>query len=156
METLELSLGGTTNLAALAGVPQLRALDLTMIRGLADCDVLGELRNIEYIGLRSLKHITRLPSLRAAARLTHVSIDQLRALTDTQAIADAPQLTSLSAVDMSPLQPSLFKTLVGHPTLRYVLGGFGSHKKNAQFAEMFAYLGTREREPHIDWFGRSS
>ena len=142
--------------AALARVPRLRALELTMIRGLSDCAVLGALPNLEHLTLSTLKHVTRLPSLRAAVRLTHVSLDQMRGLTDMQAIADAPNLTTFSAVDMTSLEPRLFAPLVGHPTLRYVHAGFGSMKKNAEFAEMFAYLGTPKRESHVDWFGRYS
>ncbi|HEY1680013.1 MAG TPA: hypothetical protein VGF98_00025 [Candidatus Tumulicola sp.] len=131
LRTLELVLGGTVRLQGLCKLSKLRHLELTMIRKLDDVNVIGELRNVETLHLQGLRNVTELPSLRNLTRLRSVYLETMKGLQHIRGVAEAPSLQKLILIDMTKVDPTSLRCLVGHPTLREFRGGLGSIKRNA-------------------------
>jgi len=156
LRTLTLALGGTTALDELANVKALTSLELTMIRGLRDLSVVAEIRSLERLSLRVLKHVTALPSLRPLTRLHEVALDQMRALRDLGTVAAAPALRRFSAIDMQGVPPETFAPLVAHPSLESVWIGLGSERANRVIRAMFPHLSKPAAPgPPRDWLRRT-
>ena len=128
---LRVVLGGTHRLEALAKLARLEYLDLTRIRGVVDVEPVSALRNLQNLVLRELAQVRALPDLRGNARLRRLYVWQLKNLTDVHALRAAPALEEYIHTHARTLQPEDFAFLAGHPTLRRLLVGFGSKKKNA-------------------------
>lgn len=136
LQHLEIKLGGTTNLKALASVETLRYLELWLIRGLADLSVLENMSSLEFLFLQALKNVETLPSLRDLRNLRGVRLETMKGLRDLQSVADAPALEGLAVFDMPKLTIGDFQCFVGHPTLRNFSAGLGSFKRNAVIKEL--------------------
>lgn len=130
LTTLRLLLGGTNDLRELPSLPALVELELWRIRGLREVGILGSLSGLRRLDLQSMSGITELPSLRNASSLRRLALDTMRGITDLRPVADAPALEELLLIAMSQLTPESLAPLVGHPTLRRGIWGFGSTRKN--------------------------
>lgn len=128
LRLLDLFLGGTTNLGALAKVPAVEYLQLSMVRGLADVSIVASMPELRYLFLDCLKHVTELPDLSQSEKLRGVALWQMKGLTDLAPVADAPHLEQLSLQQMNHLQPSAVTPFVGHPTLREATLDVGATK----------------------------
>jgi internalin A len=134
--SLDLKLGGTTDLSLLPNIGQLRYLELWLIRGLADLQAIADIATLQYLFLQALKHVTQLPSLAALHRLRRVHLETMKGLTDLTPVADAPSLKELLVLDLPQLQPDAFRPFIGHPRLKRVTAGLGSMRKNASVAQL--------------------
>jgi hypothetical protein len=142
LEWLMLSLGGTTALDELANVKTLSFVELVMVHGLRDVSVLAQIRELRHLSLRTLKHVSELPSFRASEQLRIVWLDQMRALTDFNPIADAPGLCEFAAIEMRHLSPAVFAPFVNHPRLESMFAGLSPARANDALHAMF---------PNIHW-----
>lgn len=131
LKSVEILLGGITNLGALRHLPQLRHLELTWIRGLEDLSIIGELRSLESLHLRALRNVKELPSFRNLKLLRVVCLETMKGLCDLRSIADAPALEKLTLCNLTKLDPRSLRCFLGHPTLREFEVGLGSFKRNA-------------------------
>jgi hypothetical protein len=130
LRALTLKLGGTKNLTALRGLPDLRYLEVWMVRGLADLSVLADMKSLTHLFLQSLTQVKELPSLSQLKSLRWVTVEALKNLTDLNGIAQAPNLEELSLWDMGHLRLPNLEPFVGHKTLRAAGMGLGSLKRN--------------------------
>jgi internalin A len=130
LRSLEIKLGGTKNLAMLPETGKLRYLHLCMIRGLCDVSPVARLPDLRFLFLEALKNVTALPSFARLRALRRVQLVAMKGIQDLQAVAKAPGLEDLVAADMRHLKPEAFRPFMEHPTLKRVLAGLGSDRKN--------------------------
>jgi internalin A len=130
LRTLYIGLGGSADLSLLPRLTTLEELELWRIRGLRDLEVLRFLPGLRSLRLQSMSAITALPTLRNAASLRFLALDTMRGITNLAPIAEAPALEELLLVAMPQLEPESLEPLIGHPTLRRGVWGFGSTRKN--------------------------
>lgn len=146
---LDHHLGGTAELGQLPQLGSLVELELWRIRGLRDISVLGAMPALERLSLQSMSAITALPSLRGATSLRWLALETMKGITDLSPIADAPALEEILLIAMPQLGPESLRPLVGHPTLRRGIWGFGSLRKNAAAYDVLP-LGAPPYG-HADW-----
>ena len=130
LRDLWIGLGGTSDLGLLPELANLEELELWRIRGLRDVSVVGAMPNLRSLMLQSMSAITDLPSLRAATALRRVALDTMKGITDLSPLAEAPNLEELLLIAMPHLDAESLRPLIGHPTLRRGVWGFGSTRKN--------------------------
>jgi hypothetical protein len=134
--SLDIKLGGTKDLRLLPKIGDLKYLELWMIKGLQDVNVIAEITTLQNLFLQSLKNVMALPSFRSLCSLRRVTLDTMKAITDLAPIADAPALEELLVVGANQLQPDDFKPFVGHATLKSATIGLGSIRRNEQAQEL--------------------
>jgi hypothetical protein len=136
LRSLWMGLGSTADLGLLPELAPLNELELWRIRGLSDVSVLGELPSLRTLRLQSMSAVTSLPSLARMAELRVLALDAMKGISDLTPVAEAPALEELLLVDMPQLGPHSLRPLVGHPTLRRGIWGFGSVRRNAAAYEL--------------------
>jgi len=145
LRSLDIKLGGMTDLSALEGKASLRALALWQIRGLSDLGVVSSLTGLQHLNLQSLPHVKALPSLRALSKLRRVYLENMRGLESLDALAEAPALAEVIHVS-SGLTPEDHAVLFRNPALQRISAGFGSTRKNQVFAAMLRERGLGKAE----------
>ncbi len=131
--SVDLKLGRTTNLAALAKVPNLKYLELWQIMKLDDLSVISELKSLQNLFLESLKRVTQMPKLNNLTSLRRVMLQNMSGMTDFTSLADAPSLEEFLLTDGKPAQADLLNPLFSNPNLKKASAYFGSDKRNHQF-----------------------
>jgi len=129
LRSLDLKLGGTTDLGLLPSIGQLDRLELWQIRGLTDISPIGDTVTLEELFLQSLPQVRRLPDLSRMANLRRVTLHTMKGIRDLTPLTAAPTLEQLLLVAMPQLRPESLRPLVGHPTLRRGLWNIGSLRK---------------------------
>jgi hypothetical protein len=137
LRRLQLFLGGTGNLAALARLPALYELSLMRITKLSDLAILADLPALTTLRLDWMRNVTSLPNLGGLIQLEDVTLDTMKGLTDLSPIAAAPALRRLAIADMPQLTAESFRCLLGHPRLAELSVGTGRSRVSAQVREMF-------------------
>ena len=146
LRDLEITLGGTRDLALLPEIGRLRRLDLYRVRKLSDLGFVSRLSELQWLGLQALGNVGALPSLAPLRRLRRVALETMKGITDFRPIAAAPALEELSLIDMKHLQSEHLRPLVGHPNLKAAVIGLGSFKRNAAGADLLG-VSDRLRDP---------
>ena len=146
MWSLDIKLGGTKNLAAIEGMTQLKYLELWQIMGFSDISLVSTLTGLQYLFLQSLSKVTSLPEFRNLAKLRRISLETMKGLKDVSTLRDAPVLTDYLHVAANNLQPDDYKPLLENKSVKNVLIGFGSDKKNNAFRAMMAEYGKARYE----------
>lgn len=144
--SLDLKLGGTTNLGLVAEIGSLKYLELWMIRGFDDLSPVSGLTNLRFLFLQALRRVTALPDLSQCTRLRRIHIQTLKGLNDLTPLTEAPALEQLVLTDMRHLRPEDLEPLKGHQTLRSITVGLGSIKRNEAAGDMLG-LPTVQRPP---------
>lgn len=67
----------------------------------------------------------------------------MKGLNDVSAIASAPALEEFIHVSAQNVAPEKYAGLLQMPTMKSLLIGFGSHKKNRDFEEMAIKFGKK-------------
>lgn len=143
LRKLQLFLGGTRNLAALAQLPALEDLWLMRITRLADLGVLANIAGLKTLRLDWMHNVTSLPSLHRNERLEDVTIETMKGLADLSPIAAAPALRRLVVAEMPQLTGESFRCFIGHPRLEELWADTGRLKLNAQVREMLPLVARR-------------
>lgn len=130
LESLDLKLGGASDLSALPQVGRLRRFEAWLVRGLSDLTPIARVRTLRTLFLQALKGVSELPGFSALTELARVHLETMKSLTDLAPLASAPSLEQLLLIDMRHLSPDSLRPLVGHPKLRGVTIGLGSKRKN--------------------------
>ena len=138
---LEVKLGGIRDFSTLAGKTGLRYLELWQIRGLRDLGFVSTLTGLQYLFLQSLRNVIAIPDFSQLGKLRRLYLENMKALTDVSALLSAPVLTEFIHVSAQNMQPEQYADLAKIPTLKRVLVGFGSRKKNQELAMMMQKAG---------------
>jgi hypothetical protein len=134
--SLDIKLGGTSNLRLLPEIGRLRYLELWQILGLADLDVLAEVTTLQSLNLQAIKQVKRLASFEPLKRLRRVYLEKMSGISDLSPLAAAPALEELAVYDMKHLQPADFQCFVGHRRLKGATIELGSVRKNREIAAL--------------------
>jgi hypothetical protein len=131
--SVDIKLGGTRDLSAIACKESIKYLELWQIRGLADLSVISSLTGLQYLFLQSLRNVTRIPDLSKLSKLRRLYLENMKGLKDVSAIRHAPTLEEFVHISAQNIPPEMYNDLMLMPTLNYLHVGFGSRKKNDEF-----------------------
>ena len=146
--SLDIKLGGTSDLALLGDIGQIRYLELWRIRGLTDLSPIGRMRHLRYLYLQALGRAETLPALSRAHSLRRVHLESMTGLHDLGPLATAPALRQVLLIDMPHLKVESLAPLKTMPQLEAVALGLGSFRRND---EARAFLGLPDVETLYDW-----
>ena len=130
LRRFEGGLGTIRNLDPLPSIGELESIELYRLRGSHDLTSLGEIPRLVRLHLASTRSITSLPSLERCDSLRWLVLDTMTGITDLRPVAAAPNLEVLLLIGMRQLDAESLRPLVGHPTLRAGIWGFGSDRRN--------------------------
>lgn len=142
--SLDIKLGGIRSFRGIEG-KAIKYLELWQIRGLQNADIIAALPGLQNLMLQSLPHVHALPSLTRASGLRRIIFDNLKGLEDFSALRDAPALEQFRLIDGKRQQPEQLLPALTNPSVWGVSAGFGSARKNAEFARL------RESHGKHDW-----
>jgi hypothetical protein len=144
--SLDIKLGGISNLSAIEGMGGIKYLELWNIRGLRDIGVISHLPGLQNLFLQSLPLITAIPALRESRQLRRVLLQNLKGLADLSELQWAPALEEFVLLQGGSLQVDDLNPLLSNPSLRRAVAYFGSVKKNERFAQLLAERGIGKYE----------
>lgn len=147
LRTLSITLGGASDLLAIALCPGLKKLNLCWIRGLKDISFVSRCLQLESLVLDRLKQVTTLPSLEPLSMLRSVVLNSMRGLCNAGGL-ESGTFESLAWFDAKELEPEDFGRVLSKKSLKRVSVYFGSTKKNRRFDEMAKDRGLKEAP---DW-----
>jgi hypothetical protein len=131
--SLDIKLGGTKDLAAIHGKQSIKYLELWLIRGLSEVEVLSSLSGLQYVFLQSLKNVRCIPDLSRLYYLRKIFMEDMKGLKDVSGIRSAPVLEELVHTTARNMEPNDYKDILAMPTLKKALVRFGSQRKNQAF-----------------------
>jgi hypothetical protein len=142
--SLDIKLGGTTNLELLPKIGRLRYLELWQIRGLSDLGPVAKVRTLQFLFLQALRNVTELPSFARLKKLRRLNLETMKGLSDLSPAAKAPALEDLVVRDMRQLEPEDFRPFLKCRKLRKATFEIGSDRKTNGAREL---LGL----PEVEW-----
>jgi hypothetical protein len=142
--SLDIKLGGITNLSALEGMDGIKYLELWQVKGLFDISVIGTMSGLQYIFLQALRNIRCIPNLAKLTSLRRLYLENMKGLDDVSALGTAPILEEFVHVLAQNMEPEQYAQLLKIRTLRRVMLRFGSGKKNRVAQELLAERGIDE------------
>lgn len=145
--SLDMKLGGTTNLSGIAGKESIKYLELWQIKGLSHIDVVSSLRGLQYLFLQSLRRVESIPELSQLGELRRIYLENMKGLRDLKGVASAPNLQEFSFVSALNMKPFDFAELLKMPTLQRLWVGLGSEAKNRAIREMIVKSGKTYDAP---------
>jgi hypothetical protein len=107
LRALEMRFGATPALHGIGEVGELRYLELSKMFGFDDLTPLEELESLEFLCLRSLPRVTRLPNLDLLPKLRKLDLEDVPGLTPVELIRWSAQLQIDSNWDRPVLPPDL-------------------------------------------------
>ena len=134
--SLDIKLGGTTNLSELAYMSRVKYLELWQIKGLADLSPIAEMVGLQYLFLQALRKVERLPDLSRLTALRRIDLENMKGLTDLTTLVTAPALEELIYVSAQGRESKQFAELLAKGTLKRMLVGFGNDRKNSELDAM--------------------
>ena len=136
LTSLGIYLGGTSNLAGLPNIGQIRRLDLVQIRGVTDLSPIADMPFLEYLLLECLNRVEGLPSLKRLKNLKRVELTNVKGVTDLSPLLEAEHLEELAVYEARHLKPEAFECLKGHPSLKRFSCNLGSHRADLNVINM--------------------
>lgn len=140
LRSLDLKLGGTSDLRLLPQIGRLEHVELWMVKGLDDLGPIGELPHLRYLFLQALRQVTALPDFSGTPALKRLHIETMKGVRDLSPISQATALQDLLLADMRHLAVGDLACLVDHPSLSAVTVGLGSRKKNDAAKDLLGRL----------------
>jgi hypothetical protein len=134
--SLRMHLGGTRNLRPIESLGNLRHLELALIRGLSDLNVIAECTQLQWLHLESLRQVIALPDLSRLTALRQVVLQNMKGLTDLACLCTAPALEDLHVYESSHLRPEQLICLRTHPSLKRLSPSLGTDRKNDAVVEL--------------------
>ncbi len=141
---LVIELGGIRDLSAIQGKKNIKYLELRQIRGLRDISVISSLSNLQSLFLHSLRNVIEIPDLSRLTRLRRLCLENMKALTSVGAILRSPSLREFIHVSARNMKPEQYVDLPRIKTLKEVLVGFGSRRKNQEFEKLMRLSGIEQ------------
>jgi hypothetical protein len=142
---LDIKLGGIRSFVGIEGKESLKYLELWQIRELHTADVVAVLPGLQNLFLQSLPHIESLPILKDSKRIRRIVLQNLKGLRDFSALEWVPALEEFALIEGNKQAPEQLLPVLRNPTVRRVVGGFGSDRKNLAFGRL------REEYGKVEW-----
>ncbi len=150
--SVEIKLGGIKDFSALTEMTGIKYLELWQVRKLSDIDFISKLTDLQYLFLQSLPNIEKVPDLTANEKLRRIYFENLKGLKNVDSLENVKNLEEFAYVDCSNFQPEDLIPVLKNKTLKSVLAGFGSDKRNKKFEEyMNEYGKTRYKYIEFDY-----
>ena len=141
--SLDIKLGGIEDFSSIAGKQSINYLELWQIRGLSDISFVSLLTGLQFLFLQSLRNVRKIPDLSRLSKLRRLYLDNMKGLNDVSAIASAPALEEFIHVSAQNVAPEKYAGLLQMPTMKSLLIGFGSGKKNRDFKRLAINSGKK-------------
>ncbi|HEX3599137.1 MAG TPA: hypothetical protein VHU84_03285 [Lacipirellulaceae bacterium] len=147
--SIDIKLGGTADLSALADMNHVKYLELWQIRGLKDISFISQMRGLQYLFLQSLPNVREMPDVSQLTSLRKIYLDSMSGVTDLSPLSAAPALEEFIHVSALGMKPEDYIPLQKVKSLKHASVGFGSEKKNAALRELMSQMGvdTYTRHP---------
>ena len=142
--SLDIKLGGTNNLVALAGMNGIKYLELWQIKGLCDLSFISKMLGLQYLFLQALPHITSLPRMSDLKALRRVSLINMKGLKDLSPLLDLSAIEEFIHSDARGMEPEQYADLLNKSTIKKVSVKMGSTRKNEVFSKMAARACKKE------------
>ena len=144
--SLDIKLGGCKDLSGLAGMNQIKYLELWQIKGLSDINVVSTLTGLQFLFLQSLANVVKLPDLSQLSHLKRLFCDHLNPSLDLSPLSAAPALEELFYATKGGLPPESYEWIAKLPCIRRATIALGSYKRNCQVKELFDTCGVAAYE----------
>lgn len=144
---LDIKLGGTRDLTHLPEIGRLKYLELWRIRGLSDLRPIGGVTSLRSLFLENLKHVAHLPPLKDLKVLKRIDLWSMKGLHDLKPLLEAPALEELSVLGATNLEPSDFRFLRTHRTLKRASITMDSFRRNAEVETLLGFPPVKECKP---------
>lgn len=142
--SLDIKLGGISDLSGIEDKSSIKYLELWQIRDLSDLGVVSSLSGLQFLFLQSLRHVRRIPDLTRLPHLRRVWLENLKELEDLSVVAGAPGLEEFVHTSAQNFQPAQYEVLLRHPRLRRMFVGFGSDRKNRALEKQMSEAGIQK------------
>jgi hypothetical protein len=135
LRRLRIALCRLEDLSPVAALPDLRYLELWMLKGLGNLDALTRCRALVSLHLDSLPAITRLPDLSGLTRLAMVTLNSMNGLVDFSGLArcEALEVVAFTPSKKPAARPRDLADVLSAPALRQARIGFGHAGLNREF-----------------------
>jgi len=139
LEMLWVRFGSVPDIAPVAELPKLKALELMRIRKLGDLSPLSAVKTLQYLALGDMKQVEAMPDCSQLKALRRVYLDTMNGITDLSGLTTAPNLEDLIVVN-SKIESAVFNPVIAYPKLKRVTVGLASR---TAMADVDAKLGKR-------------
>jgi hypothetical protein len=146
--SLDIKLGGIRNLSALAGLSQIKYLELWQVKGLSDLTPISSMFGLQYLFLQSLRNVTCIPNLSRLTHLRRVYLENMKGLTDVAPVASAPALEEFVHASAIGMEPRGYEAILTLKSMKEAVVWFGSDLKNNAFRQLAAARGIAEYKHH--------
>jgi hypothetical protein len=150
MWSLDIKLGGIRNINGIAGMNNIKYLELWQINGLSDINVISSLTGLQYLFLQSLRQVTGLPSFSQLTNFRRIYLENMKGLEDIRSLVNAPVLEEFIHADNRKFLPQDYIPILKNRTLKKTFVGFSSKKMSLQFNDLLReykvepFQGSRE------------
>lgn len=142
--SLDIKLGGIRSFAGVEGKQSIKYLELWQVRDLRQVDVTGTLPSLQNLFLQSLPQVESFPRLSGSKALRRIVVENLKGLHDFAALETAPSLEEFALIAGHQQTPQQLLPVLSNPRVRSVSAGFGSKRKNGEFAQLRERHGKAE------------
>ncbi|MFD1885307.1 hypothetical protein [Paenibacillus wenxiniae] len=156
--SLQLHLGGTTQLDALGKLSQLKSIDLAQIRGLEQLDFLSTMTSLQFIQIGAMPHIHELPPLHLLHHLRKIELYNMKGLRKLDQLQTAPALTEFVQREAWEMEADDYIPLLENPALERAYVHLRNEKKWTRFQHLLKHYGkkdasTEQVAQRTSWFG---
>lgn len=142
--SVDVKLGGIKDFKALALLPNLKYLELWMVKGLSDLSFISKLPYLQNLFLQALAKVVSLPDLSRTYQLRRIYLENLKGLKDLSSLEFAPALEEFCFVMARNQSVEDLLPVLRNPNVRAVSYGFGSYKKNSRFEHLLMDYGKQK------------
>jgi len=139
LKSLDIKLGGISDLRAISKLPNIEYIELWNIRGLTDISFISEQYSLKELFLQSLLRVVKLPDFSKLAHLKKITLENLRSVDNFQILKTVPALEELwfyQGENGNNYEPRDFVPALNLKSLKLVSYGFSTIEKRNRFKEL--------------------
>jgi hypothetical protein len=141
---LQLYLGGTKQLDSLAGLKQLKYIDLSQIRGLEQLHFLSSMTGLQFIRIGAMPHIHELPPLDQLQHLRKIELYNMKGLRKLDELQTTPALTEFVQREAWEMEADDYIPLLENPALQRAYVHLRNEKKATRFQNLLNHYGKKD------------
>jgi hypothetical protein len=141
MRSLDIKLGGITDINAIEGMHNIKFLELWQVRGLSDLGVISTLEGLQFLFLQSLRQVIALPPLDRLKNLRRIFLDNMKGLQRLDSIEFAPALAEFIHREAKNFQPEDYLPVVRNKNVKHAFIHFSNTKKEKTLQALFQRYG---------------
>jgi hypothetical protein len=141
--SVDLKLGSIKDFRALSKVPNLKYLEMWMVKGVSDISFISEMKELQNLHLESLINISDFPSFKKLTKLRRIRLMNMKGLKQFHKLKSAPALQDFMFTDIHELPPEDLLPVLQNPRLKNLYVYFPSNKKNIAFKALAKKYGKQ-------------